>query len=491
VGDIHEHGEKFGSLQDGKGKQLVFEHAQPNTHKEVHVGHLRLLLLGASLLKILRFQDWKVVSASYHGDVGAHVAKCLWMLVREQKGEIPLKMTVKEADAILGSVPKEQRNGRYLGSVYTASTHELEAHPERKEEVSVVQRALEAHASGWEKIWQETRRWSVLELSRIFQELGVTIDRQYFESEVVEAGQKIVDDLLQQGVAKMSQGAVVVDLEEQKLGVFLIRKSDGTSLYATKDLELAFLKQREYPKAVESIILVDSRQGLYFKQLFATLKLMGYALPLRHVGFEFVTLKTGAMSSREGNIVTYESFRDELLDFARRETHMRHADWPQGRIEHTAWCLAMGGLKYTMLKQDNDKMVVFDMERALSFDGDTGPYIQYAATRLSSILKKAEWNPKKQKADLSLLTEPTEKQLALHLAKYPAACRAAAQELRPAIIAQWCLEMAHRVSDFYHEVNVLESEFGVKQARLALVDASRQVLAQALDLLGIPLPDEM
>jgi arginyl-tRNA synthetase len=397
------------------------------------------------------------------------------------------------ADEILSVIPKENRTGNWLGKLYTEASKLLEENPDWKMEVSLVQQALESHAPGWEKLWHETRRWSLVEMTEIFHDLGVTIDRQYFESEVVEKGQRIVDELLKKKIARVSEGAVIVDLQEEKLGIFLVRKSDGTSLYATKDLALAQLKQKEYASLQRSLILVDNRQSLYFKQLFETLKQMGMKTPMEFIGYEFVTLKSGAMSSREGNVVTWQSLRDEITGYARRETQTRHEDWSEGQLQHTAWSLAMGGVKYGMLKQDSDKIYTFELERALSFDGDTGPYVQYAATRLGAILKKAGWNPNTgiEAGDLSLLMEPMEKRLVLQVAMFPEACRRAAAELRPAIVAQWCSAMAARMSDFYRDVNVIGSEFGVKQARLRLIASVRSVLGIGLDLLGIPLPDEM
>lgn len=285
----------------------------------------------------------------------------------------------------------------------------------------------------------------------------------------------------------------MVDLEDQKLGVFLVRKSDGTSLYATKDLALAKLKFKEYPKLERSLMVVDSRQAFYFKQLFATLKLMGFVKPMEFVGYEFVTLKSGAMSSREGNIVTWQSFRDEVLEFATSETQKRHPDWNEGKVTHTAWCLMMGGIKFGMLKQDNDKIFVFDLEQALSFDGATGPYVQYAATRLGSILRKADWDAAKglKKGDPSILNEGAEKRLALWMAQFPLTVQKAGEELRPAVVAQWCLEMASRVNEFYRDVKVLDAEKDVKEARLRLVASARTVLLLGLHLLGIPVPEEM
>lgn len=519
VGDIENAGEEYGMSDDGKGQELMFEYAQPNTHKEIHVGHLRNLVLGVSLVKLLKHNGWNVIPASYHGDVGAHVAKCLWLLVRigssavvqakpkkkPKKGEpefvamkadewtdyVLANLDEAMAKAILAGIPKTERTGATLGRYYAEAAKLLDENPDWKEQVSQVQHNLEAHIPGWEAIWHETRRWSVDEMAEIFDDLGVAIKRQYFESEVVDEGQRMVDELISKKVARESQGAIVVDLEEEKLGMFLIRKSDGTSLYATKDLALAKMKFEEYRKLSRSLIMVDNRQALYFKQLFRTLELMKIGKPQEFIGYEFVTLKSGAMSSRDGNVVTYQDFRKEVVGMTWKETQSRHDDWSKGRLEHTSWALAMGGIKYGMLKQDPEKLFTFDLERALSFDGDTGPYVQYAATRLGAILKKANWDPESGAGDLTLLTDPSEKRLVLHLAAFPVACRRSAIELKPSVLAQWCFTMAQEITKFYHDVNVLESEFGVKQARLRLIAATQSVLIQGLDLLGIPMPDEM
>lgn len=354
-----------------------------------------------------------------------------------------------------------------------------------------MQQCLEAHDPAWEVIWRETRRWSLDDLNRDFSELGVQITRQYLESEVVDRGQEMVDHLLGQGIAKESQGAIVVDLEAQKLGVFLVRKSDGTSLYATKDLALAEKKIKEYPNADRSLILVDNRQRFYFNQLFATLERMAIRPVPEFLGYEFVTLKSGAMSSREGNVVTYQSFRDAVVAYARSEVVARHPDWSEGKVTHTAWALAMGGMKFGMLKQDGDKIFTFDLEESLAFEGATGPYCQYAATRLSSILRKAGSEVSTTGALEPRYTHATEKALALALASFPRVLDQCAGELRPAVLAQWCHETAQRMNDFYRDVPVLESQGQEREARLRLVVAARQVMTQGLGLLGIPLPDEM
>ena len=486
LSDVEAQQSSFGSSDDGKNRQLMLEYAQLNTHKEFHVGHLRNLVLGNSLARILTKNGWHVVTASYHGDIGAHVAKALWLLQKKQlaAGSWQLGM---------------EKTGEYLGKLYAEATKVLEEHPELKDEVSEVQRKLERGDTEVIKLWKETREWSLTEFKQIFGDLGTKIDRQYFESEVVAEGQKIVEDLLKKGIAKESEGAIIVDLDAVgaqravplQLGVFLIRKSDGTSLYATKDLALAKLKAKEYPDLARSLILVDNRQSLYFKQLFRTLELMGLNIPHEFVGYEFVTLKSGAMSSREGNIVTHESFRDEVVKFAREETRKRHADWNAEKVEQTAFAIAMGGIKYGMLKQDSDKTIVFDLEHALSFDGDTGPYIQYAATRLAGILKKAGVGRRASGVPTYVGTRVAEKRLALQMAKFPAICHRASEELSPHLVAQWCFAMARAITDFYRDVKVLDATDDLTSSRLRLVASARSVLMLGFDLLGIPLPDEM
>lgn len=495
IREVEESKQDFGSSTDGAGKQLIFEYAQPNTHKEMHVGHLRNLVLGSSLVHILQHTGWNVIPVSYHGDVGAHVAKCLWWLVKgHENNQISFSSLTEEGVRILlEAIPAKDRNGRYLGKLYSEASKSIEELPNAKEEVSHVQRALESGEHSWYLLWKETRHWCLEEMKELFEELGVEIERQYLESEVVDRGQEIVTELIEKGVAKESEGAIVVDLEDKNLGVFLIRKSDGTSLYATKDLALAYLKQSEYPKMERSVMLVDSRQSLYFQQLFETLARMGYSAPTEHVGYEFVTLKDGAMSSREGNIVTYQNFRDEVFRYAWKETVDRHADWSEGQVKYTAWSLALAGMKFGMLRQDSEKIFTFDLKEALSFEGDTGPYVQYAVVRLQSILKKADYpNIRgKEHPDCRVLITPQEKQLALDIARLPDVIARAGTEMRPSLIANWCLEIARTSNAFYRDLPVLDADASVKEARLRLVYAARDAMTLALGMLGIPVPEEM
>jgi arginyl-tRNA synthetase len=404
-----------------------------------------------------------------------------------------MDLGAKELKAMLNAIPKDQKTGKYLGQLYTEATQELAKDAEKKEIISKVQQALESDDPVWHKLWQETRRWSLDEFIVLFEELGVDIERQYLESEVVGEGQKIVDELLQKGVAKESEGAIVVDLEDVDLGIFLIRKSDGTSLYATKDLALAKLKKEEYPKMERSVLLVDNRQSLYLRQLFETLKRIGYEVPSEHVSYEFVTLKGGAMSSREGNIVTYQDFREQVYKFAWDQTKIRHEGWTEGQVNYTAWTLAVAGMKFSMLRQDTEKIITFDMKEALSFEGDTGPYVQYSVVRLNSILRRSDYPDIRGKEEPScrILVDPREKALALAVARLGEVAPIAARDMRPSVIANWCLDTARIANAFYRDLSVLDAETGVREARIRLVYAARDALTIGLKLLGIPVPEEM
>jgi len=455
------------------GQKLIVEYGQPNTHKEVHVGHLRNFFLGLSVVRLARATGNTVITSSYIGDVGTHVAKCLWAYRKFHDGERPEK----------GS------EGKFLGGIYTEASRRIEEDESLKEEVSAVQRALESGDPEWIALWKETRQWSLDEMYAIFAELGCEFDRVYFESEVEEPGKKLVRGLLKKGVAKESQGAVIMDFESEGLGVFLLLKSDGSSLYATKELALAKLKFSEYKDTDASIHIVDVRQSLYFQQLFRTLQIMGFDKRMVHLSYDFVTLKEGAMSSRKGNVITYGDFRREMVRRAADETEKRHGDWDKERIASTAWTIAEGAAKFGMLKQDNDKPIVFDVDSALAFDGFTGPYVQYAHARMSSILGKAgSW--KLEAGSLSDFT-PEEFGVLRKVAAFPEVVAAAAREFRPSLMAQYAFELAQDASAFYRDVPVLNAGTEDRERRLAMVRAIRATLARALLLLGIRAPDEM
>lgn len=526
--EVLERGDKYGVSVIGAGKEIMLEYANLNSHKEFHVGHLRNILYGLSIDRILDFSGHKSIPVSYINDMGVNVSKCIWLLVRQtsakieqqppevKKGEkakpfvampeniwashVIANLTLEWARQIIESVDLSDRTGKYLGNIYAESTKVLAENEDFKQEVSYIQAKLEAGDPAWKLLWQETRRWSLQELYRYLQDFGVVLKRQYLESEFLEQSKEIVDRLIKDGLAIESEGAIIIDLDaypdpeiqQQKLGVFMLRKSDGNMLYATKDIPLAEKKLEEYPKMHESLLVVDARQSHYFKQLFAVLKIMGYKIPLKHLSFEFVTLPEGAMSSRKGTVITLQDFIARAIELAKNEIISRHKDWNQGKVDHTAWCIAMGGIVFTILKQDPEKIITFEMEKALSFEGDTGPYVQYSITRLNSILEKAKITSLSDlKGDAEFCVESAEKRLILALARLPEAVERSAVEYKPSILAHWCLDTASAVNAFYRDMPVMDAPPEVRAARLRLVAAAKLSLQNGLRLLAIPVPDAM
>jgi arginyl-tRNA synthetase len=351
-------------------------------------------------------------------------------------------------------------------------------------------------------LWQETREWSMADFRRIFAELGAEFDVWFFESEVDEEGKRIVRDLLEQGIAEVSEGLPVVKIDE-KLGLetptyrtLPILRSDGSSLYATKDLALTRLKFERYG-VDRAVWVVDARQALYFLQIAKILEIAGFpqAKQAFHLGYEIVRLPEGVISSRKGNVPVYDDIRDAVVTRAREIIAEKNPDLDAARQESVAWQVAIGSLKYAMLARDNNKVVVFDLDEALSFDGHAAPYIQYAHARACRILEHAAetdetLRPKLEGLDFGDLA-PEELGLLQGVAALPEEVRRAAAEYRPLPIAAYVFELAQRFNDFYHACPVLTSPEPTRTARLALVAATRRTLANGLDLLGIAAPSEM
>ena len=455
----------FGNNNTGKGKKLMVEFSQPNTHKEFHVGHSRGTLLGQSLVNILLANGYKVISANYYNDSGANVAKWLWCYTKFHNGE----------------EPKDNR-AEFLSHVYAEANEKSKDSEEAKLEISEIKQKFEQGDRELVKIWKKSRKWSIDQFKEIYKLLGVKFDECFYESDQAKEGREVVKKLLDDGIAQKSQGAVIIDLEKYNLGAFLILKSDGTALYSTHDLPLAQKKFKEY-KIDASWYVVDVRQSLYFQQLFKTLEMMGFKEPMRHVDYDFVSTPKGVISSRLGKVPTFIGLYNELFNLAKKSTKERHKDWSEKEVDMSAEKISLSAIKFEMLKTSRKKEIIFDPEKALSFEGFTGPYILYTIARISSILKKARSIKNKKFKDAEIVD--IEKELLLKIIKYPEILKEAAIEAEPAHIAQYSFELAQKFAEFYHKQNVLKAESPEKEWRLALIGATKEVLENGLDKLGI------
>jgi arginyl-tRNA synthetase len=477
----------------GKPKVMV-EYSQPNTHKAFHVGHMRNVALGDALVRILEYNGHEVVAANYIGDVGTHIARCLWFYLhhREELGE--------QAEPP-GADPPSAR-GEWLGMLYTAATQRIDNAPEELKihytrEVSRVLQALESGEGEVAQLWRSTRQWSLDAFAEIYGWLRARFDHVFYESEMEKAGRAAVEDGLARGVFQRSQGAVGIDLEAHGLGFFLVLKADGTTLYATKDLALAETKFERFGVR-QSIYVVGAEQTLHFRQVFKTLELLGYeqARDCHHLSYGLVMLPEGKMSSRAGNIIAFTRLREEMHDYIVRNYLGAHrGDWDDAEIAEAARRIAVAAIRYGMVKQDPSRSIVFNLEDWLVSEGDTGTYLCYAYTRVQSILRavaQARGLEPDAGADLTLLAHENERALIRALHDFNRTVQRAARQLRPNLVANALFTLCKDFSRAYTTCSVLHAESDeLARARLALFGATGRLLGEGCRLIGIEPPERM
>lgn len=464
--------EKFGVVAKKKRRVMV-EYSGLNTHKPVHIGHVRNNALGAALVRLMRAQGIQVIAADFVNDLGLHVAQWLWWFGANYHNERPKDIPI----------------GKFLIQVYVEAVAQYDASEEAKAGVAETLKKLEAKDRALMRIWKTTRGWCMKEFDRFHEEVGAKFDTAYAESQVADDRKAIVEALLHRGIAEYSQGAVIVNMEDVGLGVFVILRSDGTALYATTDLALAIQKFKDEPELDASYCITDTRQKQHFAQLYETLRRFGRKEDFRHIGYEFVTLPEGAMSSRKGTVILYDDLRDELIARASEETRKRHPDWKPKKVASVARELALGAMKFDMLKQDPEKAIVFDMKEALSFDGFSAPYLQYMSARIAGILRKAK-APKRGVKPAAIPSGP-ERKLILHMLRYPDVVQEAALTFRPSSIAQYLFTLAQLFAAFYEAVPVATAADAERALHLEVLRSAKQILLNGLALLGISTVDEM
>lgn len=484
VDTVLEKGANFGRGDD-KHQQWMIEFSQPNTHKAFHVGHLRSAILGDVLARIMNFAGFDVIRANYPGDMGLHVIKWLWNYNKYHKGEHP-----------------DQNVTKWMGALYAEAVKRLAENPELETEVRELYARWDKRDPEVVALWKETRQWSLDGFNQIYDLLDIHFDRYYFNSMFEETGKGIVNDLIQSGIAtdeRPDGGAVVVKLDEklgikgEKYHVFVVLRSDSTALYATEDLALARQKFTDYPSLDRSLYVVDVRQSLHFQQVFKTLELAGYpwAVNCQHVAYELVNLPGNVvMASRDGTVVLLEDLIAEATQRALEVVREKNPDLSEEQKLQVAKAVGIGAIKYPMLSRESTKVVTFDWESAMDFNGQAAPYIQYAYVRANSILRKAGGTiPSSLLPDYEL----SEAEVALidQIGRFPTEVQKAARDLKPLVISNLAFDLAKNFNDFYTQCPVLQTEEPVRNMRLRLVAAARQAIANSLVLLGITAPQAM
>lgn len=484
INTILNQGDKYG-WGERNGKSVMLEFSHPNTHKAFHVGHLRGAILGDVLSRLEEAAGYDVIRANYPGDIGLHVIKWLWNYLKFHNYEEPPQDITK-----------------WMGDLYAEATRRLEENPELEQEIREIYTRWDQRDPEVVKCWEETREWSLAGFREMYDRLDIKFDHYYFNSMFEDSGKVMVNELIQKGIAQdeRSQGGAVIvkldeklGLKEEKYRVAVVLRSDGTALYATEDLALARQKFLDYPQLEKSYYVVDVRQSLHFLQVFKTLELAGYewATRCQHIPYELVNLPGNVVvSSREGTVVLLEDLIREAITRALEVVQQKNPDLSEEKQLKIAEAIGIGAIKYPMLSRESTKVVTFDWQTALDFNGQAAPYIQYAYVRANSILKKVDHKIPEGLQSIGNLTQ-SEITLVDLINRLPDEVQKAARDLKPLVLTNVAFEIARAFNDFYTQCPVLQEVEPTRSFRLRLVAAAKQAIGNSLALLGITAPQAM
>lgn len=464
----------------GEGRTVCIDYSSPNISKHLAYHHIRSTVIGHALVELYRALGHRVVGINHLGDWGTTHGQLI-AAYKRWGAEEPLTIAV-------------------LNELYVRFRKEMEQDPAIEEEGRAWFKKLEDGDPEARQLWLRFRNVSLAEFNSIYQSLGIWFDEIKGESEFEDAMPEVLELLEQKGLSQVSEGALVVPLDDLDIPPLLLRKQDGATLYGTRDLAAALYRHRTYD-FYRSLYVVDRGQSLHFKQLFATLKRAGFdwADKCMHVPFGLVRIGGKKTGTRKGNVVLLKEVLREAQDRAAVRVREKNPDMSEAEVAETARIVGVGAIVFANLASQRDKDVDFDWDDVLSTDGDSGPYVQYAHARCSSVLRKAQVTNVAElaAADVSLLQSDLEWAVARAISDYPDMVARAADSNEPHIVSRYLLDLVATYSRWYTagsqdaSARVLCEDPATQKARLALVAATRETLRQGLAVLGIDAPDAM
>lgn len=498
LGDIHADAD-FGNFT-GNGQSVMVEFSSPNTNKPLHLGHLRNNCLGDSVSRILTANGYEVVKTCLVNDRGIHICKSMLAYQKLGHGETPESSGLK-GDHLAGKYYVE------FDKEYKKQMAQLKAEGLSDEEAAKqapwIQEAQELLIL-WEKgdaetvaLWQKMNGWVYAGFKETYDKMGIAFDKTYYESDTYLLGKDIIEEGLQKGVFyKKDDNSIWINLTDEGLDQKLVLRGNGTSVYITQDLGTTELKYQDFHND-RYLWVVGNEQDYHFNVLFAILKRLGrpYAEECFHLSYGMVDLPSGKMKSREGTVVDADDLLDQMVQTAENRTRElgKIDDFASEEAQNLYNLLALGALKYFLLKVDPKKRMLFNPDESIDFQGHTGPFVQYTYARVRSILRKAEENgieAKVPSTDYAL--HPTEQDVIFHLSQYPVRVQAAGQEFSPALISLYAFELAKIYNQFYAELSIFADPDPIAvQMRVALSDAVARTIRHAMGLLGIEVPERM
>jgi len=472
IKDVLTKKEKYGHSDLGKDKTIVIDFSSPNIAKPFHIGHIRTTVIGNALYKIYDSQGYNTVRINHLGDYGTQFGKLI----------VAFKLWGNKEAVEANPIPE-------LLKLYIQFHDEAEKHPEMEDEARAWFTKLENGDKEAKELWQWFRDESLKEFARVYDLLDIEFDSYNGESFYSDKMDRVIDIIKDKGLLQESQGTNIVDLEEYNMPPALITKNDGSTLYMTRDLAAALYRKENYDFE-KCIYVVGSQQSLHFQQLFKVLELVGFewAKDMVHVPFGMVALEEGTMSTRKGRVVFLEDVLKQAIEKT-KETML--AKNPNAlNVDEIAKQVGVGAVVFQELSNSRIKDYTFSWSRTLSFEGETGPYVQYTHARCCAVLRKAE---EEVTTDINyeLLNDVDSAEVLKVIASFNKTILNAMRKNEPHIITRFVLDLAQAFNKFYHDNSILVEDAELRKARLALVCATRQALENGLKLLGMQAPERM
>lgn len=460
--------EKFGASEEGKGKTVCIDYSSVNIAKPFHIGHLSTTVIGGALYKLFKFLGYNVVGINHLGDYGTQFGKLIC------------------AYKHWGNMDEVEKGGIHaINELYVRFNSE--ADEEMEKEAREYFRLIESGDKEANEIFEWFKALTLKYVQGIYKKLGVTFDSYAGERFFIDKMQPVIDELRAKNLLKESEGAQIVDLEAYGMPPCLILRSDGASLYATRDLAAAYYRKNTYDFD-KCLYVVAYQQNLHFKQLFKVLELMGneWAKDMVHVAYGMVSLEDGAMSTRKGKVVWLEDVINKCVEKACAIVDEKNPGLENKK--EIAEKVGVGAVIFGALYNNKIKDIVFSYDKVLSFDGETSVYVQYTCARANSVLSKAE-----EEISVPEGYEPAAQEFEVikQLASFPAILKEAADKYEPCYIARFAVDLAQKFNKFYIDCKILSAEGDAKNFRLALTKAVLQALKNALMILGIGVPEKM
>ena len=465
-------GENYGHSNEGGGKNVCVEFSSINIAKPFHIGHLPSTAIGNSLNRIYKALGYNTIAINHLGDWGTQFGK---MIVAYKKWG--------------GGKPIEESTVRELVKLYVRFHEEAEKDESLNDEARAWFRKIEQGDSEAVDLWQRMKTLTLKEVGEVYKLLGVEFDSYAGESFYEDKMQAVIDELDAKGLLKTDKGAKIVDLSEYNMPPCIIVKSDGATLYATRDLAAAIYRKKTYD-FVKSIYVVAYQQNLHFQQFFKVLELMGYdwVKDCVHVNFGMVSMEEGTLSTRHGNVVYLEDVLNASIEKTLEIIKEKSPDLEDK--EAAARAVGVGAVVWGILYNSRIKDTSFSWKKMLNFDGETGPYAQYTHARCCSVLRKAGGYDEAD-IDCTLLSGEAETALVKAIAAFPDTVKAAAEKYEPYLIARAAIEICSRFNKFYYDCRIMDDYMHIRNARLALTDAARICIKNALYLVGLEAPERM